>query len=139
METRYPQHVDRFVELRAQGLPFIRIAEELGISKPTLIKWSRKYHYRIQNLRALEAESLSQQCKVSRAQCVAGLGEDLRRIRDELARRDLSDISTARLFTLAALLRAEANRINGPLQLAEPLSLNPLEDDELDPVISWES
>ena len=30
----------RFVELRAKGLSFERIAEELKVSKPTLIKWS---------------------------------------------------------------------------------------------------
>ena len=34
---------NRFVGLRAEGWSFDRIAQELGVSKPTLIDWSRKY------------------------------------------------------------------------------------------------
>ena len=32
----------RFVFLRAEGWSFARIVEELNVSKPTLINWSRK-------------------------------------------------------------------------------------------------
>ncbi len=34
---------ERFIELRSQGWPFARLAAELNVSKPTLIKWSRKH------------------------------------------------------------------------------------------------
>jgi len=44
--------VQRFIELRSQGWPFARIATELSVSKPTLINWSRKHQFQIQNLRA---------------------------------------------------------------------------------------
>ena len=50
----------RFVQLRSQGCSFARIADELNVSKPTLIKWSRKFQYEIQNLRAVELEALQQ-------------------------------------------------------------------------------
>src|SRR5215813_756082 len=122
MNTKDPELVDRFVELRAQGWTLARISTELNVTKPTLITWSRKHRYLIQNLRALETEVISEHSKLSRLNCLQLLGEDLRRLREELARRDLADIPTARRLVLSAQLRAEANRINGPLQLAEPIS-----------------
>src|SRR5512146_270209 len=48
----------RFVFLRAEGWSFARIAEDLQVSKPTLIKWSRKFQFDIQNQRAIIVESL---------------------------------------------------------------------------------
>ena len=48
----------RFVQLRCESWSFARIAEELNVSKPTLIKWSRKLQYDIQNQRAIHLEAL---------------------------------------------------------------------------------
>ncbi len=42
----------KFIQRRAQGWPFARMASELGVSKKTLIEWSRKFRFEIQNLRA---------------------------------------------------------------------------------------
>jgi transposase len=50
----------RFVLLRAEGRSFTRIAEELNVSKPTLIKWSRKYQFEIQNQHAINLEALQE-------------------------------------------------------------------------------
>ncbi len=44
----------RFVQLRAQGWSFARIARELGVATGTLVKWSRKFQFDIQNSRAVE-------------------------------------------------------------------------------------
>ena len=139
MNVKEPELSDRFIELRGQGLTFDRISAEIGVHRHTLINWSRKYQHRLRNVRALETEALADQCKVSRRQCVQILGEDLRLIREEVARRNLSDISTARLLTLSALLRAEANRLNGPLHLSESTDAIPPEENQyLQPTIDWE-
>jgi hypothetical protein len=131
--------IDRFVELRAQGWSFSRISAELNVHKNTLLAWSRKHHHRIQNLRALEIETLSEQFNLSRQNCLGSLAEDIRRIREELARRDLKDIPTSRLVTLAATLRAEANRLNGPLQLSEPVPDSAPEEDLPPPTLTWQA
>jgi transposase len=34
--------IARFIFLRSQGWSYDRITPELGVSKPTLIKWSRQ-------------------------------------------------------------------------------------------------
>ena len=53
--------VQRFIELRASGWTYARLMTELNVSKPTLIAWSRKYQFEIQNLKAIELESLAGQ------------------------------------------------------------------------------
>ncbi len=139
MNTKEPELIDRFIELRAQGRSLASIAAELNVSKPTLIKWSRKHHLQISNLRAIESEALADQLRLSRRICLENLGEDAHRIREELARRSLADIPTARLVTLSALVRAEALRLSGPLRLSEQVSsVGPDEERFADPTISWE-
>ena len=139
MNAKDQSVVDRFIELRAQGWTFARLEAELGVSKPTLIAWGRQHHHRIHNLRAVENEAVAEQCKVSHQACMQDLGEDLRRLRAEIARRDLSDIPTARLFVLVARLRTEASRVNGPLRLSESTgSIPPEESQYLDPTVNWE-
>jgi transposase len=32
---------EQFIELRAKGVSYDEIAKEIGVSKPTLIKWGR--------------------------------------------------------------------------------------------------
>lgn len=44
---------ERFVELRAKGWSFDRIARELKVSKQTLINWSRELALQIGNLKAI--------------------------------------------------------------------------------------
>jgi hypothetical protein len=43
--------VQRFIELRAQGWTYARLMTELNVSKPTLIAWSRKHQFTIQETR----------------------------------------------------------------------------------------
>ena len=40
--------VQQFIELRAQGLSFGKIAARLGVAKSTLINWSCEYQHLIQ-------------------------------------------------------------------------------------------
>jgi transposase-like protein len=139
MNAKEPEIIDRFIELRAQGCTVARIATELNVCKNTLLKWGRRHHHRIQNLRALETEALSEQCRLSPRICLENLGEDSRRIRDELARRNLEDVPTSRLFFLAALVRREARRLNGPLRISESVTdLGPEADLFTQPTITWE-
>ena len=47
-----------FVELRAKGWSYDRIAQELKVSKQTLIIWSKELACEIANLKAIELETL---------------------------------------------------------------------------------
>ncbi len=129
--------VARFICLRAQGWTFDRIAAELKVSKPTLIGWSRQHQFEIQNLRAIETEALAEKCFASRQQRWEQLARDLRRVEDELAKRDLSDIPTARLLTLAARLRAEAGREAGGIRFSTAVRNIPSEE-YFEDVLDWQ-
>ena len=52
--------VQRFIELRAQGWSYARLMTELNVTKPTLIAWSRKHQFQIQNLKAIELAALGE-------------------------------------------------------------------------------
>src|SRR5262245_2586469 len=48
--------INQFIELRSQGLSLSRIAEQLNVSKRTLVDWNRAHQATIDSLRALELE-----------------------------------------------------------------------------------
>ena len=77
---------NRFVCLRAEGWSFARIAEQLQVSKPILIKWSRKFQFEIQNQRAIFLEQLQEKWLATRETRVGALGETLRKAESELAK-----------------------------------------------------
>src|SRR5512141_892723 len=99
--------VQRFIELRAQGWTYARLMTELNVSKPTLIAWSRKHQFQIQNLKAIELEALREKWLASTAERVNALGEQLRKIETELGKRDVSGLTTPQLHTLARTLRRQ--------------------------------
>ena len=139
MNQKPPEIIERFIELRAADVTFARIAVELNVCKRTLVTWSRQWQVQVQNLRAMGNEAQAEKCKISRGACLENLGEDLRRVREALGQRDLSDVATGRLFALAAQLRAEAGRINGPLPLAEAIAEDAPEEDQFsEATVAWE-
>jgi len=91
---------ERFLELRAEGWSFERIATELEVSKQTLIAWSKEMETELANLKAIRLEGLQEQYHVLRAKRIELFGKKLQAIMDELEKRDLSDVPTERLFDL---------------------------------------
>lgn len=112
----------QFVLLRSQGKSYDRIAADLNVSRQTLINWSRKFRFEIQNLQAIERESLQQTVLASREAQARALGEQLKQVEAELQKRNVSDLTTAGLLALAGRLRREIRAEIGPLQFAVPVS-----------------
>jgi hypothetical protein len=128
--------VQRFVELRSQGWPFARIATELQVSKPTLINWSRKHQFHIQNLRAIELEALAEQWLSSVSDRLNRLGQQLQKVETELASRDIKELSTPQLYSLARNLRRQMEQAAGTVQFTSPTSEIP-HDEYHDQVQDW--
>jgi len=101
---------ERFIELRGQGLPLAEIAAEIGVSKPTLISWERDLKEQIDNRQAVELEATYDKYCLSVRKRVEFFGNVLSQIRDELETRDLSTISTEKLFAMYAHFDREAQR-----------------------------
>jgi hypothetical protein len=129
--------IARFIQLRAANWTFDRISTELKVSKPTLIEWSRVHQFSIQNLRAIETEALAAKCFKSQQQRWEQIGAELRRVEEELAKRDLSDVPTSRLLGLSAKLRAEAAREAAPIRLSAPVRAIP-DEERIENVFDWQ-
>ena len=95
-----------FVQLRAKGLPYVRIAERLGVAKSTLANWNAELEAEIASARAMELEALQEEFFLLKEGRITLLGEQLQRLRGELASRDLTEVATERLLEL--LLRYQA-------------------------------
>jgi transcriptional regulator with XRE-family HTH domain len=96
------------MELRAQGLPLAKIADELKVSKTTLINWNHEFKEEIDNLRAVELEAMNDKYDLSTRKKVEFFGDLLTRIQRELETRDLSSVSTEKLFAMYAHFYREA-------------------------------
>ena len=111
--------IARFIFLRSQGWSFNRIAVELKVSKPTLIKWSRQHQFEIANLRATETEALAESVFRQRHERWETLARQLKRLEEEIEKRNLEEIPASRLHPIAAALRAEINREMGRVHFSE--------------------
>ncbi len=90
----------KFIELRAKGYSFDKIAKELGKAKQTLIDWSKDYQEEIANLKALELEAIQEEYYLLKESRLQRLGGILNKLRDEVESRDLSDVPTDKLLDL---------------------------------------
>src|SRR5258706_16287824 len=97
----------QFLLLRSQGQSFARIGRQLGISKPTLIKWSRQCRSEI-----AQQILLKQETSISASQELAELNRKLNALRQELLSRALRDVPTEHLETLAGDLRKRIHALN---------------------------
>jgi hypothetical protein len=113
------ENLARFIMMRSQGWSFNRITVELGVSKPTLIKWSRQHQFEIQNLRVTETEALAEKLFKPLHQRWEAMARDLARVEEELAKRNLDTVPTARLFGLVTSLRGKIGREIGETKFSE--------------------
>ena len=128
--------VQRFIDLRVQGWSFARLAAELNVSKPTLIAWSRKHQHTIANLAAIEREERLNQLLATSEERLRQLAEQLRAAEFELARRDLTTLSTGRLLSHLESLRRQVRREAGPMQFVSTVDAIP-EEEYADRIQVW--
>jgi len=91
---------ERFIELRAKGWSFDKIAKETGKAKQTLIDWSKELQDEIANRKALELEALYESYYLMRENRLQTFGAMLTKIKEEVESRDLSDVPTDKLLEL---------------------------------------
>jgi len=98
MEITKRKHT--FIELRAQGYSFDKIAKKLKISKVALLEWAKEFEDEIINLKALELEALYEKYYLLKENRINKFGILLNRIWEELETRDLKDIPTDKLLDM---------------------------------------
>lgn len=118
----------KFIELRAEGISLSKISNEIGISKPTLIKWTRELGLELNNHKTLVIDDLRANFQASKREVVEKLVKLTSRIDEEIANRDLSDVSTDKLIRLSLDLKKEIDlRTDVKFRLEDEESLNLLD------------
>jgi transposase len=124
--TKTLEQVEKFVELRAKGYSYDKIAEETGTSKPTLLKWSTQYSRELKEAEHFEMNSLLSQYGImrqSRVQAYSSmLGKALQELKKRAEETDYSEVPTDKLLRIALELERRVEREaeekkfdNGPL------------------------
>jgi transcriptional regulator with XRE-family HTH domain len=90
----------QFVELRAKGWSYLKIARKLKVSKNTLANWGAELEGEIASLKAMELEALHEKYFMNKEARIHLLGEQLKEIKAELKRRGLEDVSTEKLLEM---------------------------------------
>jgi transposase-like protein len=98
--TRSKEIKDKYVELRAEGITIQKAAKELGIANNTAGKWEKSLKSRIADLENLRLQESQQKYLMTKERRIELYGERLLAIKEELSKRDLSDISTPKLFDM---------------------------------------
>ncbi|MBT2735324.1 helix-turn-helix domain-containing protein [Bacillus sp. ISL-7] len=123
---------ERFIEMRAKEVPYEHIAKELGVSKPTLIKWGKELQLEISNRYAFELELLQEKYFVSKKKRIELYGEELFRLNEELAKRDLSEIPTEKLYDMKMKTIVSLKQEETEIKLREKKSFDESLTDLLD-------
>jgi uncharacterized small protein (DUF1192 family) len=98
-----PAKKEKFIQLRARGHSIEKAARDLKVGKTTLVSWNGELKEEIAALRAVELEALRERYFLATEQRIALFGDELEKIRSELADRDYSELPTDKLVT--ALLK----------------------------------
>ena len=114
----------QFVELRAKGWSYVKIARRLKVSKNTLTNWGAELEGEIASLKAIEMEALHEKHFMNKEARIRLLGEQLKEIKDELKRRGLETVSTDRLLEMEL-------KLYQALQ-AEYVETRPLTEEEME-------
>lgn len=103
--------------LRGQGKSFEAIAQELGISKPTLLKWQGELLDQIKEQEFYEVQQLTELYQVTRRERFETIAKLLGAVKAELARRadaeQLADLTLDKLTALALLLEKRLSQDTG--------------------------
>ena len=106
----------RFIQLRGQGLSYRKIAAELNISTPTLVKWSRTLAVQINNARVIEFETLKEEYLATRKHRVKVLATQLNNISQALVEHDFSKVPPQSLLEMQTKVASELNDISPKMQ-----------------------
>lgn len=90
----------RIIQLRARGKSYATIAKEAEVAKQTAIDVCKRSREEIANLQALEVEELHETQRVTYRERITALSSLMQRVREEIDRRDLTQVPTEKLIDL---------------------------------------
>lgn len=97
---------EKFIEMRAQGISFIKISKEINVSKPILIEWNKEFEKEIAHRQFLAAEELLERYDLMRTARLKRFALLLNKALSELKKRNLESLSSKELLDLIRYLEA---------------------------------
>ncbi len=93
---------EKFLELRIAGETYESIAKKLSVSKQTLINWNQDYSLKeaITIAELINYQAILKTHKQNRLAKIEYFAELCERAKEEVSKRDLSEISIERLFKI---------------------------------------
>ena len=113
-----------FIELRAKGYSYRKIAKKLDVSIATLSNWRQELEGEIATLKAEELDALYERYYMTKQQKITQLGRQLKAIQQELRSRDYSRIPTEKLLDMELKVYEALD--------AEKVELRPLSSQEIE-------
>jgi predicted XRE-type DNA-binding protein len=98
---------EKFIELRASGLSFDKIASMLNISKPVLISWSVEFQKEIKNLEYFRYQAILEQYKLIQEKRIEFLSIQLNKVNDAISKKNFEDASLKELISIRKDLNIE--------------------------------
>lgn len=94
----------RFIELRAEGLSFDEIAKKVNISKPTLIKWSKEFKDKIEEVTQIIEEQFLAEQRIKNIARAQKISDELDRAYTALSNTDYENIKKKDLINIIKIL-----------------------------------
>ena len=115
--TKTLEEKEQFVQLRARGYSFDKIAGELDISKPTLIKWQGEMNEQVKEQQYFELENILNHYEIMRRNRFEKYSRLLNAVFQEMENRteeqELSELPVPELYKLAEKLEARLEQDTG--------------------------
>lgn len=115
--SKWDKYGEKFLELRMKGMSYRRIAEEIAVSVTTLKAWGVKWNSEIKALAASRFGVFVDEYLIDIRSRLELRGQQIERLRDELEKRDLSDIETGELLRLFIRYVESAQKDAAPLRV----------------------
>ena len=105
--------INQFLNLRVQGWSFARIADQLHVSKPTLVDWNRKHQSQIESMKANQQQSAQESVQASDEEKLENLRLFYSALRQELISRTLESLSTEEIEAFATDIERQIDKLAG--------------------------
>ncbi len=96
---------EQFIQLRAEGYSFDRIAKEISVSKPTLMNWEGELKVKISEASFIRYMALAEEFQLVRQERIKRLAKQLRKVEAELEKRTFKDTPDEKLLAIAITLQ----------------------------------
>lgn len=90
----------QFITLRAKGYSLTKIGNEINKCRQTLSNWNSELEEEISNAKAIELETLFEECFLTKENRIKTFSQLLEKINKELDKRDFQSLSDDKLVDL---------------------------------------